>query len=138
MSMSFFLILSLETPLDTDTINKDLSSGHDIVLEAGIDLQKHTGYLPIKIQGKSFGLETYYIPIEEIIPILPDKPTVKKDKHFALQLRWGGNINESITAIHTAIAFTSTYNGMVLDPTTQAYISDSDLAIGLEHLNYEL
>ncbi|AJQ95498.1 hypothetical protein [Gynuella sunshinyii] len=138
MSMSFFLILSLDTPLQTDQINKDINEPYGIRYEQGVDLKSHSGFLPIVHNGVKTGVETYYIPISELEGHLPPEPPIDESQTQVLQLRWGGDMNESIAAIKTAVAISTTYNGMVFDASSNQYVKPAELLMGLEYLQAEM
>ncbi len=62
----FVLIDEIHLPLASEINDTSKKLGYDFYIDETENLSSHSGFLPIRLNGKDTGFETYYIPIKDI------------------------------------------------------------------------
>jgi len=131
--MSLFLLLALETPLKTERLNEAAKSlDIPLVYESNIDLGSHSGFLPVTLNDKKTGVETYKISYSDIAGYLPPNENIDPSKTLVIQFRWGGDFYEGAIALYTAMIYSAKYNGIAFDPMSNMYLGGEQLSQGVE------
>ncbi|GAA5218771.1 hypothetical protein ACFSJ3_15970 [Corallincola platygyrae] len=133
MSLDLFLFLAGDAPLNTDRLNEAAQKFNPIaVYERNVDLGTHSGFLPVILDGRETGVETYKISYSELAEYLPPNEDIDPENTIVIQFRWGGDANEGATALYTAALYSATYQGVAFDPMSNMYLGADQLMQGFE------
>ena len=131
MSMELFVLLAMDTPLNTNALNEAAKTMKPVVVyEQNIDLSTHTGFLPATLGGINTGVETYKLEYSELSSMLPPSDKIDPAKTIIIKFRWGGNLLEGAVAMYTAAIYSATYNGIGFEPMSQSYLNSNELMGG--------
>lgn len=132
MSMTLYVLLSAAcTSLNTNVLNEAAKKFEPTaVYEANVDLASHTGYLPVVLDGKKTGIETYRIQYSEIDASLPPNKTVDPKSTAVIVFRWGGDMREGATAFYTAALLSTTCKSVTYEPSGNVYLTVEQLREG--------
>lgn len=126
--MSIFLILTLDTQLETGNLN-DVAKTMDlpIVFERSVDLSSHSGFLPATVNGVKSGVEMFRLSFEDVSALLPPNKDLNPERPLVLQFRWDGGSHDALVALYTAMLYLSNFNGIAFDFTSNQYLSIDEL-----------
>lgn len=134
MSMSLFVVLALEVEPNTNDLNtaaKELA--YVVEYTPNINLKKHSGFLPAKLESKDAGMETYSFSVSE----LPENFKSQLPKQYFLgyvyQFKFGGNPTEAQTAFTSAIIMSTKYNGITIEDQSGVVLSPEQLVEALPY-----
>src|SRR5687767_823742 len=103
MSMELFVILAAGHAPDAPAWNKALAEARaPAVLAQGIDLAKHTGFLPVTVAGNQTG---FYFLLESFPDLAAHYPAVaalKVEDPVVYSLGYGGDLNECAAVFYSA------------------------------------
>ncbi|KTF12244.1 hypothetical protein, partial [Pseudoalteromonas sp. 10-33] len=91
MSMTMYVILTLSDVPNTNSLN-ELSKQLNAPVQylENVDIKKHTGFLPVKLNGEESGVETYMSPLSEFTDYFPSFDSSGYDEPVVVTFRWGG------------------------------------------------
>jgi len=134
MSMSLFVVLALGEDLNTNDLNSIANElGYAIEYSKNIELNKHTGFLPAKLDTKDAGMETYYLAVSDLPKILRTRIPKELSNGDVYQLRFGGNPVEAQTAFTTAIILNTKYEGVTIEDQAGTILSIEQLLDALRY-----
>src|SRR4029077_4704527 len=118
MSVDLFVFLR-----DTDVPTRD--SWQDAIKAAGVDLvlddfdpREHTGYLPVKLDGKPTGFEYYFGSVDEE---LRQRPEQIGDRDRVISFVLHSDLTELRAAMWAAAVLTKHASGIFCDPQSDEY-----------------
>jgi len=136
MSMSLFVVLALEVEPNSNDLNlfaKELE--YNIEYSQGIELNKHSGFLPAKISGNEVGVELYSYSTSDLPEQIKSILTVEYEQGVVYQLSFGGKPSEAQTAFTTAILMTTKYNGVTIEDQSGTLLSVEQLTQALQYFS---
>ena len=114
--MSLFVVLAQEIEPNTNDLNaaaKEL--GYIVEYAQNINLKKHSGFLPAKLESKEAGVEVYSFSVSELPAPFKSQLPVQYSHSFVYQFKFGANPIEAQTAFTTAIIMSTKYNGVTIE-----------------------
>ncbi|WP_016954316.1 hypothetical protein [Catenovulum agarivorans] len=135
MSMSLFVVLALEIEPNTNDLNaaaKELA--YVVEYTPNVNLKKHSGFLPAKLESQDAGMETYSFAVSELPAPFKSLLPKQYSQGVVYQFKFGGNPIEAQTAFTTAIILSSKYNGITIEDQSGAILSPEQLAEALPFL----
>ncbi|MCA0899196.1 hypothetical protein [Microbulbifer agarilyticus] len=86
--MELFIFLALDVTLGTSDLNEVAKNLEPrVVYEENVDLEKHSGFLPVTLRGSKSGVETYSIDYSSLEDYLPKNENLSSSNTKVLQLR---------------------------------------------------
>jgi len=126
--MSLFLLLPLDAPLKTEHLNEAAKKlDIPIIFNSDIDLGTHSGFLPATVNNVKAGVEILKLSFAEVSFILPPNKDINPEDTLVIQFRLGGNSNETVIAVYTALLYVSSYNGIAFDSMSNQYFNTEQL-----------
>ncbi len=92
-------------------------------LARSVDLQRHEGFLPVRVQGRATG---FYFTVEsasDVVLRYPALATVPLIKPVVYSLSYGAHPEECAAAFLSASVLVSRFDGIVFDPQQGALLS---------------
>jgi len=133
--MCIFLLLTSDTPLKTENLNEIAKTmALPIQFNSNIDLGTHSGFLPATVNGVKQAVETLKLAFSEVALLLPANKDINPEDTVVIQFRWGGDPNEKLIALYTAMLYTSSYDGIVFDSKLNKYLNTEQLKQSIESL----
>lgn len=135
MSMSLFLLLPLNAPLETEYLNETAEKLNiPIKFNSDINLGTHSGFLPATVNNVKDGVEILKLSFTEVSFILPHNEDVNPKDTVVIQFRLGVNANETVIALYTALLYLLSFGGIVFDSKTNQYLNTEQLQQNLDAL----
>ena len=117
MSVDIFVFLALNRAPDFNAWQKALRADRpEMRFVAPVDLAKHSGFLPVFVNGKRTG---FYFYKNDPKDLASDYPIVAADglsNGVAYQLSFGGHSNECVAAMRSAEVLVKSFGGVAFDP----------------------
>lgn len=124
MAVELLVILAASRAPDWSSWNQALWAAHlPASLARSVDLQRHNGFLPVRVQGHATG---FYFLIESASDLAQQYPalaTVALDKAVVYSLSYGAHAEECAAAFLSASVLVSRFQGVVFDPQQGALLS---------------
>jgi hypothetical protein len=92
-------------------------------LARSVDLQRHSGFLPVRVQGRATG---FYFVVESAADLAMQYPalaTIPLSKPVVYSLSFGARPEECAAAFLSASVLVSRFDGVVFDPQQGAVLS---------------
>jgi len=128
MSMELVVFISREQLPDPMAWQEAISRlGFDIELDTDVDVEKHSGFWPVRLAGQDAGFE---YSLDSIDVILEDFPNLRGEigrRDCAVQFMWGGEILECASVMGTATALVEIFDGLAFLPQDDELQSADDL-----------
>ena len=128
MSVDIFVFLALENVPDVAKWNRALAerSTHLHITEDA-DLNKHSGYLPMTLDGQATGCEFYRGPYSELAKSSPRLKAPPFQHTIFYQLSFHSDPNEAAACLLSASVLVASFDGVAFDPQGGAYVSEREL-----------
>ncbi|MCV6623240.1 MAG: hypothetical protein OIF51_15975 [Cellvibrionaceae bacterium] len=128
MSMSLFVVLALEMEPKTHELNEVASaSGYELSLSESIEINTHSGFLPVTFEGQETGFELYVFPVSEVPEQLKSAIPVSLHSGNMYQLSFGYKSHEAQAALATAMNMNIKYNGVTIEDQAGTLLSVEQL-----------
>jgi hypothetical protein len=128
MSMELFVIFALSKSPTFDQWQGELkASGAPVQFARKVDLQQHTGFLPVKVQGRDSGLFLLRQSYSELAAHYPALHQLKQEDPIVYSLGYGGDFNECASAFYSAAALVAISGGKAFEPQGGQFMSKEDL-----------
>ena len=115
--MELFVILAAGQAPDAPAWNKALAEARTpAVLAQGIDLSKHTGFLPVTVGGTQTGFYFLLESFPELAAHYPAVATLKLEKPVVYSLGYGGDLNECAAVFYSASVLVEKFGGTAFEP----------------------
>jgi len=128
MSMELFVIFALSKSPTFDQWHSELEASRSPAQFAQkVDLQQHSGFLPMKVQGRDSG---FFLLRESYSDLTKHYPTIRQLKQqdpVVFSLGYGGNFDECAAAFYSAAALASMSGGKVFEPQGGVFMSKEQL-----------
>lgn len=135
MSMGLFLLLPLDAPLKTVHLNEIAEKLNiPIIYNSDIDLGTHSGFLPATVNGVKTAVEMFKLSFAEVSYILRPNKDINSENTLVIQFRLGGNSNETLIALYTALLYLSGFNGIAFDSMSNKYFNTEKLQQKIDEL----
>jgi hypothetical protein len=116
MSMQLFVILAATHAPDAVAWNKALSDAHVAAQLESVDLTKHTGFLPVTVNGAKSGFYFLRESYPELAGHYPAVAALKIEKPVVYSLGYGGHFDECATVFYSASVLVSKFGGTAFEP----------------------
>jgi len=117
MSVDIFVFLALNRAPDFDAWQKALRANRpEIHFAAPVDLAKHSGFLPVSVDGDATGFYFVKSDPKELASDYPIAATAGLKGGVAYQLSFGGDANECVAAMLSAEVLVKSFGGVAFDP----------------------
>lgn len=117
MSIDIFVFLALNRAPDFDAWQKALQTNHpEMHFVAPANLAKHSGFLPVVVNGETTGFFFYRNDSKELTPDYPIAARADLRGGVAYQLSFGGHANECVAATRSAEVLVKSFGGIAFDP----------------------
>lgn len=124
MSVELLVVLAASKAPDWSSWNQALWDAHvPASLARSVDLQRHTGFLPVRVQGRSTG---FYFLAESAVDLAQQCPalaTIPLIKPIVYSLSYGGRPEECAAVFLSASVLVSRFDGVAFDPQQGALLS---------------
>jgi hypothetical protein len=87
-----------------------------VVLDGEIDLASHSGFLPVRYDGKQTGFEFYVDPASDILVAYPHVAAQVGPRTKCATFRWGGDLLEMCAALSAAASLAKLTKGLYFYP----------------------
>jgi hypothetical protein len=126
--MELFVILAAGQAPDAAAWNKALVEAHTpAVLAQGIDLSKHTGFLPVTIGGKQAGFYFLLESFPELAAHYPAVAALKVERPVVYSLGYGGDLNECAAVFYSASVLVEKFGGTAFEPQGRIVMGVNEL-----------
>ena len=117
MPVELLVVLATSKAPDWSSWNQALWEAHvPASLARSVDLQRHNGYLPVRVQGRATG---FYFQVESAADLRVQYPaltTVPVIKPIVYSLSYGAHPEECAAVFLSASVLVSRFDGVVFDP----------------------
>ena len=124
MPVELLVVLAATKAPDWSSTNQALWEEHvPASLARTVDLQRHNGYLPVRVQGRASG---FYFQVESAADLRVQYPaltTVPVIKPVVYSLSYGAHPEECAAAFLSASVLVSRFDGVVFDPQQGVLLS---------------
>jgi hypothetical protein len=135
MSMSLFLLLPLDAPLKTVQLNEAAEKlDIPIIFNNDIDLGTHSGFLPATVNNTKSAVEILKLSFAEVSYILRPNEAIDPEATLVIQFRLGGDSNEALIALYTALLYLSSFNGIAFDSMSNKYFNTEKLQQNIDEI----
>lgn len=132
MSMSLFVVLALEMEPNIHEINEvAFASNYELLLSESIEINSHSGFLPVTIDGQKSGFELYVFPASEVPEHFKNVIPVNLQNGNIYQLSFGYKSHEAQAAFTTAISMNIKYNGIIIEDQAGTLLNIEQLKIAM-------
>ena len=129
MSLELLVILAASKAPDLTAWDQALSAAHvPASFAASADLPHHTGFLPVKVEGRDTG---FYFLTESYAELATQYPTIANiglEKPTVYSLGYGGHRDECAAVFFSASVLVSRFGGVAFDPQDDALMSAEQLS----------
>jgi len=129
MSMELIVILALQRAPTLDTWQRALDARHTpIQFTYKAELAKHTGFLPVEVNGRSSGFYFSQDPYSDVASTYPTLASTHIPKPVVYSFEYGGNFDECASVFYAAEVLVSDFGGVAYDPQGGTFMSSQELA----------
>jgi hypothetical protein len=126
--MALFVILAGGHAPDVPAWNKALVDARSpAVLAQGIDLSKHTGFLPVTVGGNQTGFYFLLESFPELAAHYPAVAALKIEKPVVYSLGYGGDLNECAAVFYSAFVLVEKFGATAFEPQGGIVMAAKDL-----------
>jgi hypothetical protein len=126
--MELFVILAASQAPDVPAWNRALEVAQvPVVLSEEIDLQRHTGFLPVTMNGKGTGFYFLLDSYAELASHFPAVAALKLERPVVYSLGYGGDLHECAAVFYSASALVARFGGTAFEPQGGVVMSAEDL-----------
>jgi hypothetical protein len=126
--MELFVILAGGHAPDAPAWNKALADARSpAVLMQGIDLFKHTGFLPVTVDGSQTGFYFLLESFPELAAHYPAIAALKVEKPVVYSLGYGGDLKECAAVFYSASVLVEKFGGTAFEPQGGIVMGAKDL-----------
>jgi len=134
MSMELFVIFALSKSPTFDLWQSELEASRSPAqFSQKVDLQQHTGFLPMKVQGRDSGFFLLRESYSDLAANYPALRQLKQEDPIVYSLGYGGDFNECAAAFYSAAALVSMSNGKAFEPQGGQFMSKEELIEAASH-----
>jgi hypothetical protein len=124
MSIELLVVLAASKAPDWASWNQALFDAHvPASLARSVDLRRHTGFLPVRVQGRATGFYFLVESASELTTQYPALATLPLSEPIVYSLSFGGHPEECAAAFLSAAVLVSRFQGVVFDPQAGAMLS---------------
>ena len=117
MSIELFVILAAGHAPDAPAWSKALAETRNpAVLAQGIDLSKHSGFLPVTVGGSHTGFYFLLESFPELASHYPAIAALKVKKPVVYSLGYGGDFYECAAVFYSASVLVERFGGTAFEP----------------------
>jgi hypothetical protein len=128
MSVDIFVFLALNRAPDFDDWQKAMrASSPEMHFVAPVDLAKHSGFLPLVVDGKTTGFFFFRNDAKELVSDYPMVAASGVSGGVAYQLSFGGDAHECIAVMRSAEVLVKNFGGVAFDPQGGKVMTTKDL-----------
>jgi hypothetical protein len=128
MSMELFVIFALSKSPTFDLWQSELEASRSPAQFAQkVDLQQHSGFLPMKVQGRDSGFFFLRESYSDLAAHYPPLRQLKQEDPVVYALGYGGNFDECASAFYSAAALVSMSDGKAFEPQGGVFMSKEEL-----------
>jgi len=128
MSMELFVIFALNKSPTFDAWQSELTTSRSPAqFVQKVDLQQHTGFLPMKVQGRDSGFFLLRESYSELAAHYPGLHQLKQEGSIVYSLGYGGDFDECASAFYSAAALVALSNGKAFEPQGGQFMSKEEL-----------
>ena len=123
MAIELLVVLAGSKAPDWSSWNQALWDAHvPASLARSVDLRRHTGFLPVRVEGRSTG---FYFLTETAADLAqyPQLASVPLTDPIAYSLSYGGHPEECAAVFLSASVLVAKFNGVAFDPQQGAILS---------------
>lgn len=128
MSMQLLVLFAMQDTPDIDDWKNALREQNvPVSITAEVDLESHTGFLPMRLENRDTGL---YFQIEDYADLaasIPPLNEVSIEDPVVYTLGYGGSLEEGAVAFYSAFALTVTFNGVAFEPQGGGFMNADSL-----------
>jgi hypothetical protein len=127
--MDLFVILAASQAPDIDSWNRALASTKSPATLVDVrDLSKHTGFLPVLLNGRRTGFEFYRSDsFSDLAAHYPVLSQLKVEKPVVYTLRYHGDFGECSAVFHSASVLVTAFGGTALESQGGVIMTAADL-----------
>jgi hypothetical protein len=124
MSVELLVILAASKAPDWSSWNQALWEARvPASLARSVDLQRHNGFLPVRLQGRATGFFFLVESASELALQYPALASVPLNKPVVYSLSYGAHPEECAAAFLSASVLVSRFQGVVFDPQQGVLLS---------------
>lgn len=124
MSIELLVVLAASKAPDWTNWNQALFDAHvPASLARSVDLRRHTGFLPVRVEGRATGFYFLAEAASEVTPLYPALATLPLREPIVYSLSFGGRPDECAAAFLSASVLVSRFEGVAFDPQAGAVMS---------------
>jgi hypothetical protein len=128
MSMELFVIFALNKTPTFDLWQSELEASRAPVQFAQkVDLKQHSGFLPMKVQGRDSGFFLLRPSYSELAMYYPALDQLKQENLIVYSLGYGGHFDECASAFYSAAALVAMSDGTAFEPQGGQFMSKEEL-----------
>jgi len=131
MSMELIVIIALQDVPNSNELNSAaIELNTPIAIESEIDLSKHRGFLPVKLEQNDSVIEFYLSPYSEYAKYFPEQQTQPFAEPVVITFRWGGDFQEASVAMYIAYVLSESSDTIVFEPQGGTFLDSTQLLEG--------
>ena len=130
MAVEMLLVFALKAPPSGASLQEALDREPFPVLiadAASLDLQKHTGFLPVKYKALNTGFFIYQSTPKELESSYPETRSVRPAIQAVVSFQFGGNPLECVSVMRTASVLVATFAAKAFDPQSRSFVDADNL-----------
>lgn len=128
MSMELFVLFAVTKTPTFDAWAEELTTQRaPVQLDHPVDLQKHTGFLPVRLQGHESGFFFLRPDYDELVGAYPALSDLSAQNPSVFSLGYGGNFDECASAFYSAAALVRITGGKAFEPQGGIFMSEREL-----------
>jgi hypothetical protein len=117
MPVELLVVLAASKAPDWSSWNQALWEAHvPASLSRSVDLQRHSGFLPVRVQGHATGFYFLVESASDLVLQYPALASVPLSKPIVYSLSYGAHPEECAAAFLSASVLVSRFQGIVFDP----------------------
>lgn len=125
MSVDIFVFLALNRAPDFDAWQKAMRANRpEMHFVAPVDLAKHSGFLPLVVDGKTTGFFFFRNDAKELVSMVA---AAGVSGGVAYQLSFSGDAHECIAAMRSAEVLVKNFGGVAFEPQGGKVMTIKDL-----------
>lgn len=124
MSVELLVVLAASKAPDWSSWNQALWEAHaPASLARSVDLRRHTGFLPVRVEGRATGFYFLAEPASQLAIQYPVLTTLPLNNPVVYSLSYGARPEECAAVFLSASILVSRFDGVVFDPQQGALLS---------------
>ena len=136
MSMELFVFFAMGDAPDIQGWNDALSERQiPVTITAQIDLSKHSGFLPMRLDMEGTGLYFRAADYDDLAANIPPLREIPIDDPIVYSLGFGGPLAEGAVVFYSASALTAVYNGIAFEPQGGVFMDPDELLEAAKQLH---